>query len=184
MRRRARTPPRPPLTRRAIVAFPHDAAALADVKAFRERNDPNAASLPAHVTFVFPFASTLSALQVATHARRISARWPVLPVRLEGVDAYAWQWVHLEVTRGREAIVELHDRLYRRVLAPFLRREFDYAPHVTIGRADDVPTCEAMLREARLALPRPVDAVLRSLSILALPPDGSVAVETEVPLGR
>ena len=183
MRRRARVPQRPPLTRRAIVAFPQSAA-LADVEAFRERNDPLAASLPAHVTFVFPFASTLSALQVATHARRIAARWPVLPVRLEGVDAYAWQWVHLKVTRGRESIVELHDRLYRRVLAPFLRREFDYAPHVTIGRADDAPTCESMLREARLALPRPVDAVLRSLSILVLPPDGSVAVETEVPLGR
>ena len=73
---------------------------------------------------------------------------------------------------------------YRRVLAPFLRRDFDYAPHVTVGRADDVAICERMLREARVTFPRPIDAVLRSLSILALPPDGSLSVEAEIPLGN
>jgi 2'-5' RNA ligase len=183
MRRRARIPPRPPLTRRAIVAFPQ-AAPLDEVEAFRRRNDPLAASLRAHITLVFPFASTLSALQVATHVRRVAASWPVLPVRIEDVDAYGWQRVHLRVTRGQGSIVELHDRLYRRVLAPFLRREFDYAPHVTVGRADDVANCERMLRDARVAFPRPLDAVLRSLSILALPPDGSLSVEAEIPLGN
>ena len=182
MSRRVRIPPRPPLTRHAIVAFPQ-AAQLGGVDAFRRRNDPLAASLPAHVTLVFPFASTLSALQIAAHVRRIAVRWPVLPVRIEGVDAYDWQWVHLRITRGRESIVELHDRLYRRSLAPFLRSEFDYAPHVTIGRADDAAVCEGMLREARIAFRHPLDAVLRSLSILVLPPDGSLSVEAEVPLG-
>ena len=108
----ARIPPRPPLTRRAIVAFP-ESAPLRALESFRERNDPIAASLPAHVTLVFPFASTLTSLQVTAHARRIAARWPVIPVRIEAVDAYAWQWVHLGVTRGRDALVELHDRLYR-----------------------------------------------------------------------
>ena len=177
-----RTPPRPPLTRRAIVAFPQGVA-LDDIEAFRKLHDPQAA-LPAHVTFVFPFASTLSALQVLTHVRRVAGRWPVLPITIAGVDAYGWQWVHLRVTRGREAIVELHDRLYRRSLAPFLRSEFDYAPHVTIGRADDIGACESMLRDARIAFGRPRDAVLRSLAILALPPGSGLTVEAEVPLGN
>ena len=142
--RRARTPPRPPLTRRAIVAFPV-AGDLTGVEAFRRRHDPLGPALPAHVTLVFPFASTLSGLQVATHARRVASRWPPLPIELAGVDAYAAQWVHLRVTRGHESIIELHDRLYRRVLAPFLRAEFEYLPHVTIARG----RCGAMRTRRR-----------------------------------
>ena len=182
MIRRVRMPPRPPLVRRAIVAFPNGGG-LDDLEAFRARHDPLASSIRAHVTFVFPFASTLSGLQVLTHVRRVAGRWPVLPVRIDGVDAFAWEWVHLRITRGREAIVELHDRLYRRALAPFLRTEFDYTPHVTIGRADLPDACEAMLREARAKFARPRDAVLRSLAIVALPPDAPLHVEAEVPLG-
>ncbi|HVF63333.1 MAG TPA: 2'-5' RNA ligase family protein [Casimicrobiaceae bacterium] len=182
MRRRMRVLPRPALTRRAVVAFPENGR-LDGIEAFRRRHDPLAAALRAHVTLVFPFASTLSGLQVATHVRRTCARWPVLPIRLEGVDAYTGEWVHVLVTRGRESIIELHDRLYRRALSPFLRREFDYMPHVTIGRAADWPACEAMVCEARATFRRPIDAVLRTLSILALPTDGELFVETEIGLG-
>jgi 2'-5' RNA ligase len=180
--RRGRVPSRPPLTRRAIVAFPAGGR-LDAIEALRSRYDPLARVLPAHVTLVFPFASTLSALQVATHAKRIASRWPVLPIRLAGVGAYTGEWVHVRVTRGRDALIELHDRLYRRALAPFLRREFDYEPHVTIGRADDADACERIVDEARHALAAPIDAALRTVSVLALTPAGDVAVESEIGLG-
>jgi 2'-5' RNA ligase len=175
-------PPRPPLARRAVVSFP-EGEAMQAIEAFRARHDPLAARLPSHVTFVFPFASTLSALQVATHVRRTASRWPLLPVRLAGVDAFGWQWVHLRVTHGHDAIVELHDRLYRRGLAPFLRTDLDYVPHVTIGRAQRVDACEAMLRDARAAFARPLDAALRSLAIVAIDGDERIAIEARVPLG-
>ena len=132
---------------------------------------------------MFPFASSLSVEQVHVHVRRATARWPVLPIALAGAGAYAAQWVHLRVTLGRDAIVELHDRLYRRTLAPFLRREFDYEPHVTLGRAEDVAACEAMLDAARAAFPRPLEAVLRSLALVTLHGNGGVRVEREIALG-
>lgn len=153
------------------------------VEAFRHEHDPLAGTLGAHVTFVFPFASSLSGVQVAAHVRRIAARWPVLPVTLEGVDAYAAQWVHLRVAQGRHAISALHDRLYRGVLAPFLRREFEYEPHVTVGRAGDAPACERMLAQARLAFPRPLAGVLRALAIVAFDEAGRATIEREVALG-
>jgi 2'-5' RNA ligase len=179
--RRARTPPRPPLLRRAIVAFPV-AEALSAIEAFRARHDPLALHMAAHVTLVFPFASTLSALQVTAHVRRVASRWPVLPIRLHGVGAYTGEWVHVRVTRGREALVELHDRLYRRALAPFLRREFEYLPHVTVARADTAASCERLVEEAKHALVQPVDAVLRTLSVIALR-DGTLSIDAEIPLG-
>jgi 2'-5' RNA ligase len=180
--RRARTPPRPPLARRAVVSFPQGPGA-ALVESFRSRHDPLARALPAHVTFVFPFASTLSALQVAAHVGKVAARWPPLPIRLDGVDAYTAEWVHLRVTRGRDSVVELHDRLHRRALAHFLRREFDYAPHVTIGRAADAAACDAMLGEARATFAHPVDLVVRSLHVLTLAADGAATREAEIGLG-
>jgi 2'-5' RNA ligase len=180
--RRQRIPPRPPLARRAIVAL-LDAAALDDVEAFRRAHDPLAGALPAHVTLVFPFASALSAMQVATHVRRIASRWPVLPIRLEGVDAYTGEWVHLRMTQGFDAVVELHDRLYRGVLAPFLRREFDYEPHVTLARAADVADCDALVGEARRRFARPIETVVRALSTIVLAPGQRIAVEAEVALG-
>lgn len=183
MRRRG-TPfrPRSALTRRAVVAFPV-AEALDEIEAFRRAHDPAHASIAAHVTLVFPFASTLSPLQVATHVRRVAHAWPSLPIRLEGVGAYTGQWVHLRITRGREAIVELHDRLYRRVLAHFLRREFDYEPHLTIGRAGDAPACDAIVADARARFHRPVDAVLRTLTVVSIRDAGSVIREAEIGLG-
>jgi 2'-5' RNA ligase len=182
MRRRHRTPPRSPLTRRAVVAF-LDTAALGEVEAFRRAHDPLAGVVRAHVTLVFPFASALSALQVATHVRRVASRWPVLPVRLEGVDAYVGEWVHLRVTQGTEAVVELHDRLYRGVLAPFLRSEFDYLPHVTLARAADAAECDALVREARHAFAQPVDTVVRTLSTIVLSREGRVDIEADIGLG-
>lgn len=181
MRRKVRLPPRPALPRRAVVAFP--AGLPPQLEAFRRQHDPLAAVLPAHVTFVFPFASSLGVVQVLAHVRRVAARWPVLPVTLQGVDAYAGEWVHVRVTRGREAIVELHDRLYRGALAPFLRREFGYEPHVTIGRAGDATACDAMLSQAAEVLARPLEAVIRSLAIVALPASGRAEIEREVGLG-
>jgi 2'-5' RNA ligase len=174
--------PRAALLRRAVVAFPA-AGALDDIEAFRHRHDPMHASIDAHVTLVFPFASTLSALQIATHVRKVSHGWPPLPIRLEGVGAYTGEWVHLRVTRGRDAIVELHDRLYRRALAHFLRREFDYEPHLTIARANDAGACDEIVAAARAAFRQPLDAVLRSLTIVAVHDDGRVVREADVGLG-
>jgi 2'-5' RNA ligase len=167
--------------RRAIVAFP--AGDLAVVEAFRRAHDPLAGAMPAHVTLVFPFASTLSSLQVTAHARRVASRWPVIPIRLRGVDAYAGEWVHLRVTQGRDAVVELHDRLYRRALAPFLRPEFAYEPHVTIARAADAHACDRLVNDARDGFRRAIEASLRTLTVIALSGDGRVDVEHEIGLG-
>lgn len=181
MRRRPRVPPRPALPRRAVIAT---AAGLPEAfEAFRREHDPLARQVSAHVTFVFPFASSATATQVATHVRRVAARWPVLPITLYGVGAYHAQWVHVRVTRGREAVVELHDRLYRGPLASFLRREFDYEPHVTVGRAGDPVSCDAMVEQAGATFARPLDAVLCSLAVVALCADGTMRVERHVGLG-
>jgi len=180
---RRRVVVRPPLPRRAIVWFP-PAELVADLESFRRLHDPLAAALPAHVTLVFPFAAALGAVQVAAHVRRAVARWPALPVRLQGLGHIHADWVHVRVTRGAEALTALHDRLYAGSLAPFLRPEFTYEPHVTIGRATGVHACDALLDEAsRLRLDRPRDAIVRTVTLCTLRPDGAIATDEEFGLG-
>jgi len=175
--------PRPPLPRRALVWFP-DAPALTAIERFRSAHDPLAAALPAHLTLVFPFASTLGAVQVAAHVRRATARWPALPVRFEGLGHFHSDWVHLRVTRSHAAVVALHDRLYRGALAPFLRRDLPYEPHLTIARASPGQSSDALIDAAREAqLQQPWDDVMRVLTLVRVGPRGSIEPEAEFGLG-
>ena len=180
--RRNRPPPRSALPRRAVVWFP-PAAVTREVEAFRAAHDPLASALPAHVTLVFPFESTLSALQVAAHVKRVVARWPQLPVRLERAEVLLGQWVNLRLTQGRAAVVELHDRLYRGVLAPFLRDDIAYDPHLTLGRTADAADSAALAETARVALAQPVDATLDTLSVCTLATDARIVHRRDIALG-
>jgi len=181
MRRRAPARSRPALPQRAIVAFPDPAPAA--LERFRTEHDPLTARMPAHLTLVFPFVSGLSDLQVTAHMKRVLRRWPVLPVTLAGLGVYHAEWVHVRVTRGAEGVIELHDRLYRGALAPFLRPEFTYEPHVTIGRAADAGQCGSMLVAAGEALRAPINAVLRELVLVRITGRGAVHDVASVPLG-
>jgi 2'-5' RNA ligase len=182
MRRSNRPPVSPPLPRRAVVWFP-PAELLGDVEAFRAEHDPRTRAIPGHVTLVFPFASALTSVQVAAHVRRVAARWPLLPVEMAGSDAFEARWLYLRVTRGREALAELHDRLHRGVLAPFLRHDFPYVPHLTIGVAEDVDACNAALERAAMQLRQPIAATVHALCVVTLRSDGRIERGNEIPLG-
>jgi 2'-5' RNA ligase len=175
--------PRPALPRRALVWFPA-AAGLTDVERFRAAHDPQAGAIAGHLTLVFPFASSLGAVQVAAHVRRAVARWPALPVRFERLGHFHADWVYLQVTRGHAAVTELHDRLYRGALAPFLRRDLPYEPHLTIGRASPACDADGLIAAARHAgLDRPREDVMRTLTLVRLRQGGTIVAEAEFALG-
>ena len=115
--------------------------------------------------------------------RRVAARWPVLPVEIAGSDAFEARFLYLRVTRGREALTELHDRLYRGVLAPFRRHDFPFQPHLTIGVAPDVDVCNAALDRAAMQLRQPIASTVHALSVVTLRSDGRIERGNEIPLG-
>jgi hypothetical protein len=91
--------------------------------------------------------------------------------------------VNLRVTQGRSAVVELHDRLYRGVLAPFLRDDIAYDPHLTLARTDDAGDSAALAEAARVALVHPVDATLDMLSVCTLASDARIVHRRDIALG-
>lgn len=172
---------RPPLPRFAVAWFP-DIDGLEEIEAFRERHDPMAPLVPAHLTFVFPFPTALTALQVETHVRKVASGWPPIRVSLRGVRGVANEFIFLMVARGAEPVTRLHDKLYARSLLPHLRKDLEYAPHITVARQPEPARYEAALADATEALQGEFTGVIRSVSLLSVAPDGKIERLIDLPL--
>jgi 2'-5' RNA ligase len=166
--------PRPPLPRFAVAWFP-GFSGIERVEAFRRRHDPMAGIIAAHLSFVFPFPTAHSRLQVETHVRRIVSHWPPIPVTFRRVRMHENEFLFLMAARGAASIAGLHDRLYTRSLQPHLRRDVAYEPHVTLARYADYGRLEAAHAEAEEALDGEFTDVVREVTLLGFEGSGKIA---------
>ena len=180
---------RPSLPRRAIVWFPtfEEPVGMQRLQSFRLVHDPLGARIAPHVAVVFPFHANLTVIQLASHIKRVTAGWPVLPVTFRGVQTVSSPnglFTILMCNLRSEAIIELHDRLYKGVLAGFLRDDIRFEPHITLAQSYTAPAFEASLADAELRFRDTYRATLRELCIVTHAPDGTIAVEETIPLSR
>ena len=174
MARRVVGPARPRQPRYAVAWFPRFAG-VERIEAFRGRHDPVAHLIPAHLSLVFPFPTALTRLQVQTHVKRVVSRFPVIPLTFRTIKPAASEFAFLMAARGAGAVIELHDRLYTRALAPHLRRDLDYIPHITLARHASLQALDAAIEEARDTLEAEYRDVMREVTLLAVGPDGRIA---------
>ena len=172
---------RPPLPRFAVAWFPAFAG-IERIEAFRERHDPGARDIAAHLSLVFPFPTAHTRLQVETHVNRVVSRWPPIPVTFRRVRMYANEFLFLMASRGGSSIAALHDRLYTRSLAPHLRRDLPYEPHITLARHDDFAVLEGAFAEAEDAFGGEFGATIREVTLLEVGPDGRISPLTTISL--
>jgi 2'-5' RNA ligase len=163
---------------RSIAIYPRidgDAA----IHRVRSRFDRLATKVPYHVTLVFPFSSDLPGDEIAAHMA--AAAVGIGPVSMSlGAPAADDDVIHLPVLGGQEAIRILHGRLHSGLLAPFLRTDVVYAPHVTVGRCRDRDDRQACLREAEAI--RGLTGVAEVISSEIIEADESSTREIDVPL--
>jgi len=168
------------VSKRAIVIFPENAD-LGEVERLRQRFDPLASAIPAHITLVFPFELELSTDELRTHVQHTIGECRAFPVRLTTITGHEDEYLFLGVAAGRDRIVDLHDRLYTGPLAPHLSHAHTYAPHMTVGRLPDRPAFLAALGETgntTLA----IDADVRTVSACRLDDTGRWIAESTVSL--
>ena len=152
----------------AIVAFPMLESAN-QIEAVRQRFDPLASVLDAHVTLVFPFTPPAESVEVLhPHVVTAVAGLAPFPIRLTRPTPADANYLFLQVTHGDRLLIELHDRLYSGLLAPFLSPAHSYAPYVTVGRFTSAGALSAAAVEARELLPQETDGVVDRLAILEL----------------
>lgn len=122
--------------KRAIVLFPKFENIDA-IQAVRERFDPLASFIAPHITLVFPFESELSTDELREHLVRALNGVKTFEILLNGITGdYRDGYLFLNVKRGNDVIIDLHDRLYSGALEPFLFRKVTYCPHMTVGRIE------------------------------------------------
>ena len=133
--------------KRAIVLFPNFNN-IDSIQAVRERFDPLASFIAPHITLVFPFESELSTQEIGDHVRRAIEGVKRFPVQLSSVTGdFRDGYLFLNVKRGNDVIIDLHDRLYSGALEPFLFRKMTYCPHITVGRLEQQTKFDQALEE-------------------------------------
>ena len=133
--------------KRAIVLFPKFNN-IDSIQAVRERFDPLASFIAPHITLVFPFESELSTQEIGDHVRRAIEGVKRFPVQLSSVTGdFRDGYLFLNVKRGNDAIIDLHDKLYRGVLEQYLFRKVTYCPHVIVGRLEQPTEFDQALEE-------------------------------------
>ena len=126
-----------------VVAYPRIASADFEwIQEYRRRNDPRYFQLiDPHFTLVFPVTDVPAedfCREVRTRAAdtdRITFEIKVATINRDLTGLYYHEF--LVPDAGYAAIIKLHDRLYSGILAPHLRLDIDFIPHIGIGNADD-----------------------------------------------
>ncbi len=155
------------------ISYPEiSTEASAFIEAFRREHDlPYRDVVAPHFTMVFACAAMeeadythhVEAISGASIAISFSCRYAMLGADDSDKTAY----VFLVPDEGYAAISMLHDRLYAGLLAPFLRLDLPYIPHITIGTMPDRRAAKALCDELNSRTLR-IDGQLRELTVGAL----------------
>jgi len=120
--------------KRAIVLFP-SFENMDHLNNLRDRFDPLANYIAPHITVVFPFESDLSTSDLRLHIRETLRGIKRFHIQLKDVTGdFRDGYLFLNVKKGNDPIIELHDRLYSGILECFLLRKVTFCPHITVGR--------------------------------------------------
>ena len=133
--------------KRAIVLYPifND---LEKIQSIRERFDPLAKYIAPHITIVFPFESDLSTAELGEHIRCALDGVKKFEVRLQGITGdHRDGYLFLNVKKGNDEIINLHDRLYSGALEQFLFQKVTYCPHLTVGNVEQPSVFDNALEE-------------------------------------
>lgn len=104
------------------------------IEEVRKKFDPLFGLVPPHITLVFPFESKISSSRLEQHVKDALVGVCPFPVQLKGITATLDNYLFLNVKKGNDHIIELHDRLYSGLLFEFMSRRHTYFPHLTVGR--------------------------------------------------
>lgn len=122
--------------KRAIILFP-SFDNINIINRIREKYDPLANCIAPHITIVFPFDSDISIDDLKSHFNKVLKGTKKFNVQLKDFTGdYRDGYLFLNVKKGNDNIIELHDKLYSGILERFLFRKITYCPHLTVGRLD------------------------------------------------
>lgn len=104
------------------------------INAFRAKYDPHANLIDPHITLVFPInENSIDKQALIKHIENVLCKEKAFKIHLQGLEKSWDHWLNLILKDGNNDVIRLHDQLYTNVLAPFLRKDLRYTPHVGLG---------------------------------------------------
>jgi 2'-5' RNA ligase len=136
-----------------VLGYPTlEAADYRRIQAFRADHDPLFRIVAPHFTLVFPLDDALEET-VIPQVRRMAKQQPKVNFVLRRAQPVAPlpgeadALVFLVPAEGYDALVHLHDQLYAGPLAPHLRQDTSFMPHITVGRKQEQTAAEQAAAE-------------------------------------
>ena len=120
--------------KRVIILFPnfHNANIIENI---RKKYDPLANYIDPHITIVFPFDSDISTNDLKLHFNKVLKGIKKFNIKLKDFTGdFRDGYLFLNVKKGNDNIIQLHDKLYSGILDNFLSRRVTYCPHLTVGK--------------------------------------------------
>lgn len=174
------------MTELFTLALPRlDGDAADRIEALRRRHDPQAGRIGAHVTLAFGCAGVAEAAYLA-HVGAIAEATEAFAFTaariVPGPDHFgSGGYVFLLPEIGAEALAGLHDRLYTGPLAPHLRSDIPYLPHLTLGYCATPDRAEALARDIGRDF-APVSGRVDALTVVAREGE-RITPRAQLPLG-
>ncbi|MBA3239484.1 MAG: 2'-5' RNA ligase family protein [Parachlamydiaceae bacterium] len=122
--------------KRTIHLFP-EFSNIQNIEILRIQYDPLFKLILPHITLVFPFESTISTQALYEHIQWVLKDINPFLIKLHDFTGTFDQYIFLNVKKGNDQIIELHDRLYSGLLSNFRDFRFSFHPHLTIGKFRD-----------------------------------------------
>ena len=108
------------------------------IKNIREKYDPLTKCIAPHISIVFPFESNISTIKLKEHFNEALKGIKKFNVQLKDITGdFRDGYLFLNVKKGNDQIIELHDKLYSGILQSFLYKKITYCPHLTLGRVKE-----------------------------------------------
>jgi 2'-5' RNA ligase len=164
--------------KRAIVIFPQFSH-IELIQRLRQAYDPLAAVLPPHLTLVFPFESDISPEHLLLHLNSVMHRFAPFQISMRGITGQSNEYLFLNVKRGNDQLIALHDQLYTGILAPYLILHETYVPHLTVGRLQDETRFAEALKQAQ-SVTASFETELQEVVAYRIEPDQKREVECRV----
>lgn len=100
---------------------------------FRNKYEPYASLLPAHLTFVFPLEESFGLEKFKAHVVNVLEQWQPFDMHFCKLEKTWDHWLFLGAEEGNDKAIALHDELYQGPLKPYLREDLPYNPHIALG---------------------------------------------------
>jgi len=121
---------------RAIVIFPQFNNVRL-INEIREKYDPLFDYIAPHITLVFPFASNISTSELIKYIKQSLVGVGKFSLAIRRITGSSDGYIFLDVKKGNDKIIEMHDKLYEGLLKEHHNRFIPYFPHLTLGRLRD-----------------------------------------------